>query len=167
MPQLELYRDGRLEDSALIDVVVVDQHQLGARAVWDPALLRELYLTRARPGDIGLAAIGGCLHPLPLDSGRGMYIRIGPGGRRVMAPIAPGMVRTVDVAAYRLFGTGETLRLDYSPCVIALDGERELHVDEGDILELRLNAAGPNVIDVDKTLAAAVAAGFMHARPAG
>lgn len=165
MPLLELHRDGRLVDTALIDVVVVDQHQVGARAVWDPGVIRELYLTRARPADIGLAAIGGCLQPMPLDSGMGMHIRTGQNGRRVTAPIAPGLIHTIDVADYRLFSPGEIMRVGSGSCVIALDGEREVHVDDDDVMEVNLNLHGPCVIDIDKTLHAAVAAGYLHAHP--
>ena len=163
MPLLELYRDGRFVDTALVDVVVVDQHQVGARAVWDPGVIRELYLTRARPADIGLAAIGGCLHPMPLSSGTGMYIRTGQNGRRVTAAIAPGLIHAVDIAEYRLFAPGETMPVSFQPCVIALDGEREVHVDAGDAMEVKLNLHGPRVIDIDTTLQVAVAAGFLHA----
>jgi predicted polyphosphate/ATP-dependent NAD kinase len=165
MPLLELHRDGRLVDTALVDVVVVDQYQVGARAVWDPGVIRELYLTRARPADIGLAAIGGCLQPMPLDSGMGMHIRTGQNGRQVTAPIAPGLIHTIGVADYRLFGPDENMRVGSGSCVIALDGEREVHVDVGDVMEVKLNLHGPRIVDLDKTLNAAVANGFLAPPP--
>lgn len=165
MPLLQVCREGRPEETALIDAAVLDQHQVGARAVWEPGVIRELYLTRARPADIGLSAIGGCLQTLAPDAGLAMYIRTGENGRRVTAPIAPGLIRTITVDEHRLFGPGEAVAVTFKPCIIALDGEREMRVEDGDAVTVKLDPHGPLVIDVDRTLNAAVARGFLTSPP--
>lgn len=161
-PRLDLYRDDEYIDTALVDTVVVDQHLIGARAVWDPALIRELFLTRARPGDIGLSSIGACLEPMPLDSGRGLHIRTGSGGRRVLAPIAPGLIQRVAVAEHRSFEAGEALTIDSPAGVVALDGEREIGFDPPERLQVILNLYGPRVVDIETTLDTAVKAGLLE-----
>lgn len=166
VPLLELYRNGEYVDMALIDAVLVARPLAGARAVWNTDDIRALCLTRARPGDIGLSAIGGCLQPLSPDSGLGMYLRTGETGTRVTAPIAPGLLRTVCIAEYRNFGVADTIVIDAGPGIIALDGEREIAVDGGDAIEVKLNLHGPRVVDLDKTLHAAVANGFLTSPPA-
>ena len=83
------------------------------------------------------------------------------------APIAPGLIHTIAVDEYRLFGPDETMRIGFRPCVIALDGEREVHVDGDDTVEVKLNLHGPRVIDIDRTLHAAVAAGYLHPHSGG
>lgn len=160
-PLLELYRNGEYTDLALIDAVAVAQPQAGARAVWDPDDILELCLTRARPAAVGLSAIGGCLHPLPPDSGLGLYLRTGVNGRRVTAPLAPGLLRTISIAEYRTFTPEQDIVLQAGAGMIALDGEREIVMDETDTAAIRLNLAGPPVVDVDATLDAAVANGFL------
>ena len=158
---MELYVNSNLTDLALIDLVVVDQSQVGAKAVWDPDILKEIFLTRARPQDIGLSSIGGCLQPMPLDSGVGLHILIGEGGRRVLAPITPGLVQSIAIRKYETFKPGESISIEFNPWIIALDGEREIHIEAGDKVEIRLNLQGPLVIDVDATLASAISAGFL------
>jgi len=163
-PLLELYRNGEYTDLALIDAVAVAQSQAGARAVWDPGGILELCLTRSRPAAVGLSAIGGCLHPLPPDSGLGLYLRTGANGRRVTAPIAPGLLRTIGIAEYRTFTPEENIVLQAGAGMIALDGEREIDMDDADTAEIRLNLQGPLVVDVDATLDAAVQKGFLSSQ---
>ncbi len=160
-PLLELYRGEEYLDVALIDVVVVDLPHIGAGAVWNPEVIRELFLARARPGDIGLSSIGAGLQPMPLDSGMGMHIRTGGSGRRVMAPLSPGTMHTVRVSDYRLFGADETVPVAFKGGVIALDGERGVAVDADDSFGVKLRLRGPRVIDIETTLTAAIDNGFL------
>ena len=48
---------------ALIDVVTSPQPWIGARALWDPAQLTEIVLSRIAPAQIGLCSLGGLLFP--------------------------------------------------------------------------------------------------------
>ena len=52
--RLDVLIDGELADIALVDAAVTTQIFVGARAVWDPASLVEMFLTRAEPASIGL-----------------------------------------------------------------------------------------------------------------
>jgi hypothetical protein len=47
-----------------------------------------------------------------------------------------------------------------SPCVIALDGEREVEVRHGRKVSFRFSDAGPQVVDVPHVMALARQAGF-------
>ena len=162
MPVLELYLNGKFTDLALIDLVVVDHLQVGARAVWDPKNIKEIFLTRARPQDIGLSSIGGCLHAMPLNSGKGLHIYVGESDRQILAPITPGRVQPVSIRNHETFMPGESIGIEFTPCIIALDGEREIHIERDDKVEIKLNLRGPFVIDIDTTLTKAIAAGFLN-----
>ena len=51
--------------------------------------------------------------------------------------------------------------MEFTPCIIALDGEREIQIERDDRVEVILNLQGPRVIDIDTTLSDAVAGGFL------
>ena len=160
-PVLELYVNNIPVDIALIDLVVVDQSHVGARAVWDPDIIKEIFLTRARPQDIGLSSIGGCLNPMPLNSGKGLHLTIGTPGRTINAPITPGLVRSVSIRKVNSFEPGQAVVIDFKPCLIALDGEREIQIEKNNHAEVKIDIMGPLVIDIDATLARAVDSGFL------
>jgi len=48
----------------------------------------------------------------------------------------------------------------HKPSVIALDGEREVTVKATDQIKIRLQRDGPPVVNIEKTIRAAVAQGF-------
>ncbi|MFL5806514.1 MAG: ATP-NAD kinase family protein [Roseiflexaceae bacterium] len=164
-PRLDVFRDGTAadgapDDIALVDAAVYDERFVAARAIWDVSKIREVVLTRAEPGSIGLSSIGAHLLGGDHPADRGLYLRMAPGGRRVLAPIAPGLIEAVSLAEHRLLAPGEevVIRSD-RPCVLALDGEREIALRPGTRLRLRLNADGPWVVDARKAIEVAARAG--------
>src|SRR3954454_10337272 len=56
--RVEIWQDGALHDLALIDLAVAQDQFIGARALWDASQLRDVVLTCALPGSIGLSALG-------------------------------------------------------------------------------------------------------------
>ena len=58
---------GRAHEIALVDVCVSTVTHVGAKALWQPATLRELYCTFAEPHAIGLSSIAGLLQPPAAD----------------------------------------------------------------------------------------------------
>jgi len=149
-PRLEIWRDDTLLDISLIDVVVLTSSFVGTRAIWDVSVLKEIYLTRTDFGNIGFSSLGGYLSPRPLNSGTGLRIVVGPGGTRVKAPIAPGLVRWVPVASFNEFKTGDILPIENAPVMLALDGERELPISKDDNAFIRINPRGPKVVNLEK-----------------
>lgn len=150
--RLELLRDGGLIDIALVDILVSDARFVASRAVWDVSTLLEIFLARSEPANIGFSSAGGRICPLPPDSGRGLYITIGPGKHRVKTPIAPGLICWLDIGSHRTFGPDEEIPISHTPSTIALDGEREISVTKDDRLTVRINPEGPVVVDIDQVL---------------
>lgn len=151
-PCLEVWKDGERVDIALVDVVVSKAEFVASRAVWDESTLDEVFLTRAEPENIGFSSLGGYLCHVPADSGMALYIAVGPGGQRVRAPIAPGLVRWVPIESYRTFNSDETIPIRRSPGVIALDGEREITIGKDDRYSVRFSPNGPKVVNLTETL---------------
>lgn len=167
-PWLDVWLDDRLRDRALIDVVTTHQTFIGARALWDPAQLAEVVLSRVTSAAIGMCSLGGLLFPGAQGRACGAHVVIGPGGPVVSAPLAPGLIRAVPVAKARLLAPGEQVTLGDRPCTVALDGEREWEIPRpGHRLAVALNPAGPLVVDLAATLQAGAAHGvFADGLPA-
>jgi predicted polyphosphate/ATP-dependent NAD kinase len=159
-PRLEIWRDSQLVDISLVDVVVTDDRFLGARAVWEESRVREIFLARSRPDQIGFSAVGGMVRSLPAGGRRGLHILLGPGGEEVMAPIAPGLVKWLPILSHRVFQAGEEVCISTFPSMLALDGEREIEMKRGDSLGVRINPSGPVVVDPRRALRLARKAGF-------
>jgi predicted polyphosphate/ATP-dependent NAD kinase len=152
---LEISRADAAVETALIDVAVYDERFVGARAVWDPARILELILARVEPGSIGLSSIGA---HLGLDSAA--HLRMGFGGQAVLAPIAPGIVACVRVAACRALRPGDEVRLcQPRPCTLAFDGEREVALASHAEVCVRLERNGPRVVDLRRAIAIAARSG--------
>lgn len=152
--RLEVVREDEVIESALVDIAALKQPFVGARAITDLSLVRQLWLTQAVPGSIGLSAIGAHLHPLSPAAGHALLIDLGGSERlvgdvSVLAPIAPGLVRQAIVHLWRLLSMGEPVVIYDRPCVLALDGERALSVLAGEpSTAIRSTWTGPLLLNV-------------------
>ncbi len=151
-------------DLALIDAVLVDDLFIGAKALWDERKIRQVFLTQAEPGSIGICSLGSVLYPVERDDHFGLFIELGPGGDKVRAPIAPGLIRDVEVKSFRIWPLGEKISLPSCSAIIALDGERQVEVNCGDQYDLVLSKAGPRVVNVPDVLREGTKAGFFRLR---
>jgi predicted polyphosphate/ATP-dependent NAD kinase len=159
---LEVRAGGRAE-TALVDVAVSTERHVGARAVWDPGTVTQLFCAFAEPDAIGLSSILGQLCPVSRHEPRGVTARIAPGAaRQVLAPIAPGLVVPVGVREIGRMNPGSDYRVDASAGVIAVDGERELTFSPGEQPTVRLRADGPRCVDVPAVLAASARLGLLR-----
>ena len=158
--RINIWRGDELDDIALVDAVVVDEQFIGSKAVWDLSKVREIVATQGDPSHIGLASIGGALRPLGPDEDGGLYVRLGAGPWTVRAAVAPGVVSDVPIAEFRSLTAGERVPVRTRPCLIALDGEREVEVCAEDEIELEVSAEGPWVVRVNEALEEARERGF-------
>ncbi|MCX2726696.1 NAD(+)/NADH kinase [Thermomicrobium sp. 4228-Ro] len=158
VPRLEVWVDGTLVDIALIDVAVSRERFIGSRAIWDPTTIELIVVARLLPGVIGLAAVPAALigHT---DEQQGAVVELGAGSLRVTAPLAPGLVRDIAVRSWRTLPLGASLPIDRCPCTLALDGERELHVEQAAEILVRLSPNGPFVLDPRRAVRAAARRG--------
>ena len=149
-----------VDEFALVDVVVSRQRHTGARAVWDGGQLDQLYAAFAEPQSLGLSSIAGMLQPVSRAAAHGLHVRFGP-GRTLWAPILPGALEPVSVAAVDRLIPGRVLPVAAQAGTIALDGERELECEAGADLSITLGLDGPRTVDVDAVLDHAAHHGLM------
>lgn len=152
--------NGELVDQALVDVALVENQWTGARAIWSAEALRQVFVTRAHPTATGLSALVAAIQPVSPFEGSGAVIGLTPHGRRVLAPIAPGLLRTVSLGELIELQPGVSHPVEaVRPAVLALDGEREVVLRPEDRAEVTLELDGPRLVDVERTMQAAVEEG--------
>tara|TARA_Y100001960_G_scaffold93917_2_gene101299 strand:+ start:10628 stop:11599 length:972 start_codon:yes stop_codon:yes gene_type:complete len=138
--------DDKYEDLALIDLAISNQNFVGSKAIWDPNVLDQLFLTQSNPISIGLSSIGSKLTEIPQN--HALKIEFGKKGDKIYAPIAPGLITEINIKNWELFSYDKKFYLsDYSG-TIALDGERELEIYKKNKIEITLQKEGPFVLDV-------------------
>jgi predicted polyphosphate/ATP-dependent NAD kinase len=154
--KLEVLLDGKVVDLALVDAVVYDDVFVASRAIWDMDRVRTIFLNRAGPENIGISSIGGWIRPVGPADPAGLCLELGGNDRVVTAAVAPGMIRAVPVSAEQVMQIGQEFSIRLSPSVLALDGEREVEIRRGQQAAVRLNKDGPTVVDVTRTMQAAM-----------
>jgi len=154
---LDILRDGEPVDIALVDAAVFADVFMASRAVWEMDKVPQLFMTRCRADAIGLSAIGGQMVRIAPEEPRGLALDLGPAGSRknlavVSAAIAPGMFAQVGVRRMVEMLPGEIHQVAASPCLIAVDGEREVEIHRGHSAGVRLRTDGPWVVSVPKVM---------------
>lgn len=162
--KLVVHKNGQPIDIALIDAVIVSDIFIGSRAIWDEQRIRQVVVTQGEPDTIGISSIAGNLEPINALEPRGMVIDIGAGNTSVIVPIAPGLIKAVEVKDYQILNIGDEVKIAGGPFVMALDGEREIEVAEGEEVSLKLTFDGPRVVDPRLALSQAVAKGYSRCR---
>ena len=142
--RIEVYVNGTFRDIALVDAVVSDDFFTGARAIWDPARIRRVVVSRCHPASIGFSAVAGAYAIVKDTDDFGFAVCLGEGGERVVSPIAAGVLTEVGIAEAERVPLEQpyTFTAD-TRCMIALDGERELPVAAGDEVTLLVRRNGP------------------------
>jgi predicted polyphosphate/ATP-dependent NAD kinase len=159
---------GRAREIALVDVCVSTVAHVGARALWEVGTLRELYCAFAEPHAIGLSSIAGLLAPVPRTEPAGVRVVLDGGpdpARRVLAPIAPGVLAAVGVREVAPLRVGESADSAVTRGTVAVDGEREIEFGPGSPVRITLRDDGPRVVDVRAALAEAAARGLLEGNP--
>jgi predicted polyphosphate/ATP-dependent NAD kinase len=171
-PELELKRtcrrhkrllvqiNGQRVDQALVEVTLLATRFVGSRAVWETGSLRQIFVSRAQPVNIGLSSIVGMVHPVDPAQPDGASVSIMPNGRKVMVPIAPGTFEPVGIGQIEDLKPGVAHPVGKDrPAILALDGEREITLYDGDEAAVILDLDGPWIVDVERTMRLAVGNG--------
>jgi len=164
--KLVIIKNGIPTDIALIDAVVLKDIFIGSRAIWDEERIKQVVVTQGEPDNIGISSIAGNLQPISIMDEKGMVIDIGPGKTSIIVPIAPGLIRPISVSNFRILELNDEVKVANGPLVIALDGEREVEVGEGEEVIIKLTFDGPRVVDVRLALRQAVARGYFQGEQA-
>ena len=147
-------------DIGLIDAVLLRNDQVGNMLPFDADRLDSMLLTRAEPNSVGMSPIGGFIDPVYAENDWGLWVEMGGQGQRIRAPLSPGHFREVIVRRVQRTAFDETHTF-HGPGVIALDGDRDHGLHEGDTASVTLRRDGPRILDVEGIMRWAVGAGMM------
>ena len=155
--------EGEKDDLALIDACFLADQFVGSRAIWEVGKLRAAVLTRADPAAVGIASIGGLIHPITDAEDAALSLTFG-GELTVSAPLMPGAYQDVPIAAAQRLALGESVTV-VGPGVLAFDGERERVLKPGQRATLTVRRDGPRVVDVPLTMSLAACRGLFQSAP--
>lgn len=145
--------NGEEVEHALVDAAVVNSAHIGSRAVWDPGLIRQVFVTRASPAHIGISSIIGMAHMVDPRLPQGAWVNVGGGEQLVQTTILPGELIEVPIGPVQTMQPGTPIAvIGDRPVVLALDGERELVLYAGDQASITLQTDGPWMVDVHAAL---------------
>lgn len=149
---------------ALVDVAVVAERFVGARAIWKTDNFRDLFATFGAPDGIGMSSIVGLLAPLSRDEPVGRRINLLPrdiARHTITAPIAPGLIETVGVGGIDTVTPDQIYLPSISAGSIALDGEREMTFSDIDEVSIRLQVDAFRTINTPECMAYAARHGLL------
>lgn len=166
--RLAIRKKGVIVDIALVDAVVLDETFIGARAVWHAEDIEQAVLTRGEAHNIGIASILGGVHPVSETDPFGAALRFEATdsckpGKTIVVPLAPGLFRKVRIVSMNELPLGHCVPISNTPCIIALDGEREVIFEKDEEGDICLDLGGPLVTDARLALRHAAEQGFFEA----
>ncbi len=167
--RLDVYKN-KVKEIALVDVAIVTEKFIGARAIWKTDNFRDLFVTFGEPEGIGMSSIYGLLSPLSRRESEGGRVVLSPvdtGVATVSAPIAPGLIKTVGVERVERLKANISYRPSVSSGSIALDGEREITFSEQDEVTIWLRPDAFRTINVPACMEYAAKKGLFHTRQSG
>lgn len=156
---------GTHREIALVDIAVVAERYVGARAIWRVEKFRELFVAFAQPDAIGMSAIAGLIDAVGRGELEGRHLVFGPvacAAHVIRAPIAPGLVKTVGVASCGRLAPDEPHAIGVEAGSIALDGEREVTFGKDDRPSVTLRVDAVRTVDVAATMKFAARRGLFR-----
>lgn len=159
--RIEIYKDEKLIDIALIDAVISKDVFIGSKAIWDMNSIEKIIVTRGHPASIGFSSLVGCKKIIYPEDNFGACVDIHLNDEIIMAPIAAGVVEEISVGALKILALDEEYEFTAdNRGTIALDGEREVEFSKGQQFVFKIRRTGPNHVDVIKALEIAQLNGF-------
>ncbi len=149
--RLEFRKEGKLLDIALVDIAISKEEFVGSKAVLDTSNIKELFVSFAEPGVIGLSSIFAYSNPIKRETPLWGACTTGEGGFSVLAPVMPGSVERIGVKEMNILPLSESVRVKNFGTVAALDGERKIYVKEENYF-VKASPNGPLLLDVKKIL---------------
>ncbi len=155
----------QVRDIALVDVAVVAERFVGARAIWKTENFRDLFVTYGLPEGIGMSSIVGLLAPLDRATPEGRRVCLRPVEQtdwHIAAPIAPGLIKVVGIGSVETLKAGVPYKPGIGAGSIALDGEREVTFDDSDDVAIGLRTNAFRTVSVPDCMTYAAQHGVMN-----
>ncbi len=161
--RIEVFKNGKLLDIALIDLVISKNIFIGARAIWDIDDMVKIIVSRCHPASIGFSAVAGCKIIVKEEDDFGVGIDLTNPTCKIVAPIAAGLMKEINIGNPEMMKINEEYEyVTEHRGVIALDGEREITFKQGEKFIFKITRNGPYHVEVRKVLELAQIDGFFN-----
>ena len=153
---IEVWKNGEPVDIALIDLVFCRNPFIGSEAIWNYEEIDQVVVTQCSMASIGFSSLVGAAIRVGRQEEWGATAEFTGGRPNTLAPVGAGTVRGVRVRNVRRLALGEpvTRTMDYQG-TLALDGEREIFFQPGDVITCKVTRNGPLRVDVDTAIESA------------
>jgi predicted polyphosphate/ATP-dependent NAD kinase len=159
--RIEIYKDERLIDIALIDVVISKNLYVGSKAIWNVEDILKIIVSKAHPASIGFSAIVGCRMIVSKNDDFGAIIDLTNNKKKIIAPVAAGIITTIHMGDVDIINLNSQYEFTSKEAgTIALDGEREITFKSGERFTFKITRNGPLRVDIINTLELAQKSGF-------
>jgi len=159
--RIEIFRDKKLIDIALVDVVLSKNIFVGAKAIWNTEDILKVIVSKGHPASIGFSSLVGCKRIVREEDDFGVCIDLTKNKYKIITPIAAGVMKTIKMGEPEIIEINKEYEyIADKKGVIALDGEREIVFRKGDKFIFKITRRGPYHVDIIKTLEIAQSNGF-------
>ncbi len=164
--RIEILRDGAMADIALVDAVLSGLAYGGAKAIWQRDDIQRVMVTQCHPASIGFSSVVASTFIVGADDDHGAVADCAAGDTNVRAALAAGVIAPFRLERLEIVPLDQTLTWTMTEAgMLALDGEREVRLERGESVGMRITRNGPMKVDVRRTLETAHANGYF-AQPA-
>ncbi|AKA69388.1 ATP-NAD kinase family protein [Clostridium scatologenes] len=161
--RIEIYKDGKLLDIALVDLVISKNLYVGSKAIWNVEDILKIIVSRSHPASIGFSAIVGCKMIVSKNDDFGASVDLTNNKDKIIAPIAVGIVKPIFIEEPEIINLNVNYEfISKEDGTIALDGEREITFKAGERFVFKITRNGPLHVDIVKALEIAQKNGFFR-----
>jgi NAD kinase len=159
--QIEIERNGKPEDIALVDMVFCRNPFVGSRAIWRYDEIDSIVVTQCHMATIGFSALVGAGLTIEREDEFGGMATFSDEAPNTFSPMGAGTVRRIHIKDRECLELNRKFSriMDYHG-TLALDGEREVVFHPGDTISFAITRNGPCRVDVRKTVENARRNGF-------
>ncbi|MHB1394919.1 MAG: NAD(+)/NADH kinase [Clostridia bacterium] len=105
--RIEIFKNGVFTDIALIDAVISKNLFVGSKAIWNVEDMIKVVVSRAHPASIGFSSLVGCMATIKEEDDFGASVDLNFSGKTVIAPIAAGVIKKINVRKLTRLNLGE------------------------------------------------------------
>lgn len=163
--RIHIYKNGEYVDMALIDLVFCRNPFTGAKAIWDYKEIDSVIVTQCSISSIGFSALVGTNRTITAEDDFGAAADFTDDKPNKLSPVGAGIVEKIHICNERTLQFGEKVekKMMYQG-TLAMDGEREIFFDVGDVITCVIERDGPIRVKVKEIIEAARNAGFFDIR---
>ena len=140
-------------DLALIDLVFCRNPFVGSRAIWNYEEIDQVVVTQCSMASIGFSSLVGTALRVTREEDCGASAEFTDGAPNTLAPVGAGTIQGVHIQNVRRLPLGErvTRTMTYQG-TLALDGEREIFFQPGDVITCAVTRGGPMRVDAARAI---------------